>query len=62
MPPAPPLRLPQFWASPEVLAGCGQTDPNSVLWNSMVMPYVLGPFAFRTAIWYQVRHNPPAIS
>jgi sialate O-acetylesterase len=45
------------WSSPEVLLGCNITTPNSILWNSMIMPYVLGPFAMKSAIWYQGESN-----
>lgn len=42
----------QHWSSPAALAQCdGGVD--STLWNAMINPYVVGPFSFRTAIWYQ---------
>ena len=42
----------QHWSSPDALKVCnGGTD--STLWNAMVNPYVAGPLAVRTAIWYQ---------
>jgi sialate O-acetylesterase len=42
----------QHWSSPDALKTCnGGTD--STLWNAMVVPYVSGPMAVRTAIWYQ---------
>jgi len=38
------------WSSPDAMAKCkGGTD--STLWFAMVMPYVSGPMAVRTAIW-----------
>ena len=46
----------QHWSSPAALEKCnGGTD--SILWNAMLMPYVVGPMAVRTAIWYQGENN-----
>lgn len=46
----------QHWSSPTALSKCnGGSD--SILWNAMVVPYVTGPMAVRTAIWYQGEAN-----
>ena len=46
----------QHWSSPDSLKTCnGGTD--STLWNAMVVPYVSGPMAVRTAVWYQGEAN-----
>jgi sialate O-acetylesterase len=43
----------QHWSSPDAMKICNGGN-DSTLWNAMVVPYVTGPMAVRTAIWYQV--------
>lgn len=44
----------EYWSSPDAIATC-HTGPSSVLWNSMIHPYL--PMTIKGAIWYQGEAN-----
>ena len=46
----------QKWSSPAALATCNGTKDSS-LYNAMISPYIVGPMAIRTVIWYQGEAN-----
>ena len=43
----------ESWTTPEVLASCNVTQPDSTLYNAMIHPYTVGPMALRGFTWYQ---------
>eukprot|EP00756_Hemistasia_phaeocysticola_P057874 Hpha_TRINITY_DN34483_c0_g1::TRINITY_DN34483_c0_g1_i1::g.96121::m.96121/K05970/SIAE; sialate O-acetylesterase len=47
----------EHWSSPSAIAKCSATKKDSTLYNAMIHPYLVGPMAIRTAIWYQGEAN-----
>ena len=41
----------ESWTTPQVLASCNVTRPDSTLYNSMIHPYTVGPMALRGFTW-----------
>lgn len=47
----------EMWSTPQALAACGITTPNSILYNAMIHPYTVGPMALVGFAWYQGEAN-----